>query len=449
MLMTPALAEAFNREMGAARAAWAAGHADVTFRLLERAHILGQRHLWPHILTHLWMLRVGWRHRDWREVFGQLLRLAATLPAALFGWVPVGNTGGANVSALRPMPVPPEFGYLFRDTSKPRRTLVILLRIFLIVFLAITGAFLAMEWRRMALAKTIETQSSVSADLHITDLGSTQRLEIIPLVNWHAAAPELATEAGVAYLVRTDHATVLYDLGYNARREAHSPLKRNMEQLGISMDEIDAIFISHRHRDHVAGLAAERSGRLQVEGSLPNLQGKMIFTPENIIYPGSTPLIVDAPKRLFQGVATTGPIIRSLFMGPVKEQSLVVHVAGRGLVVIVGCGHQTVPALLDRLADAFAEPLFGMVGDFHYPVPEGRLRIAGLDAQRLFASGDGPFKPITMTQAQAELKMLDQLQLLALGGHDTSDEVIDWAADRFGDRFRRVNVGEPIIVKAP
>ena len=54
-----------------------------------------------------------------------------------------------------------------------------------------------------------------------------------------------------------------------------------------------------------------------------------------------------------------------------------------------------------------------------------------------------------MTQAQAELKMLDQLQLLALGGHDTSDEVIDWAADRFGDRFRRVNVGEPIIVKAP
>lgn len=447
--MTPALAEAFQREMEAARAAWAAGHSGTAFRHLERAHILGQRHLWPHILTHLWMLRVGWRQRDWREVFGQWVRLAATLPAALFGWVPVGNTGGANVSALRPMPMPPEFAHLFPHASKPRRILLLLARIVLIAVLAFAGLFFAMEWQRKALAKTLEAPSSVSADFRVTDLGSTQRLEIIPLVNWHAEAPGLATEAGVAYLVRTDHATVLYDLGYNARRQAHSPLKHNMEQLGISMDEIDAIFISHRHRDHVAGSAAERTGRLPVDGSLPSLQGKVIFTPENIIYPGSTPRIVDAPKRLFQGVATTGPITRSLFMGPVKEQALVVNVAGLGLVVIVGCGHQTVPALLDHLTHAFAEPLFGMVGDFHYPVPEGRLRIAGLDAQRLFASGDGPFRPITMTQAQAELKMLDQLQLLAMGGHDTSDDVINWAADRFSGRFRRVRVGEPMIVRAP
>jgi hypothetical protein len=51
------------------------------------------------------MLRIGWRRRDAREVTGQLARLLA---AALFSriWVPVGNTGGANVSAMRPMAVP-------------------------------------------------------------------------------------------------------------------------------------------------------------------------------------------------------------------------------------------------------------------------------------------------------------------------------------------------------
>ena len=39
------------------------------------------------------------------EFAGQLTRIAA---AAVFShlWVPVGNTGGANVSAMRPMPVP-------------------------------------------------------------------------------------------------------------------------------------------------------------------------------------------------------------------------------------------------------------------------------------------------------------------------------------------------------
>lgn len=107
------------------------------------------------------------------------------------------------------------------------------------------------------------------------------------------------------------------------------------------------------------------------------------------------------------------------------------------------------PGLLERLSGSFKDRLYGMVGDLHYPVPEGRMRIAGLDAQRLFASGDGPFPPITMVKAQAELALLDPLQLLALGGHHTSDEVIAWTAGRFGDRFRPVKVEEPIVARSP
>ncbi len=36
---------------------------------------LGQWHVGPHVLAHLGMLRIGWRRRDLREVFGQLLRI--------------------------------------------------------------------------------------------------------------------------------------------------------------------------------------------------------------------------------------------------------------------------------------------------------------------------------------------------------------------------------------
>ena len=51
------------------------------------------------------MLRVGWSRRDFREVVGQVPRIiAATLFSRI--WVPVGNTGGTNVSAMRPMPIP-------------------------------------------------------------------------------------------------------------------------------------------------------------------------------------------------------------------------------------------------------------------------------------------------------------------------------------------------------
>jgi 7,8-dihydropterin-6-yl-methyl-4-(beta-D-ribofuranosyl)aminobenzene 5'-phosphate synthase len=447
--MKPALAEAFNQEMDAARAAWAAGDTLRTFGFLERAHILGQRHLWPHILTHLWMLRVGLRCRDRREIVGQILRLAATFPGALFGWVPAGNTGGANVSALKPMPIPSEFAHHFAGVSMARAIALRLAVIGLIGLMTIVGVFVVMEWRRADFAETIKKRPPESNGIRVANLGTTRSLEIIPLVNWHAGAADMATEPGVAYLVRTDSATVLFDLGYNARGDIRSPLKKNMERLALSMDQVDAIFISHRHRDHVAGSATERNGKLPTDGSLPDLRGKVLFTPQIVSYPGATTIVVNSARKLFEGMATTGPITRSLFMGPVEEQALVVNVADRGLVVIVGCGHQTVPGLLERLASAFAEPLYGMVGDLHYPVPGGRLRIAGFDAQRLFASGDGPLRPITMSQAQAELKLLDQLQLLALGGHDTSDEVIAWASERFGHRFRPVQVGKPIVVKAP
>jgi metal-dependent hydrolase (beta-lactamase superfamily II) len=304
-----------------------------------------------------------------------------------------------------------------------------------------------MEWRRAAFDRELNSGAAERAAPRVADLGSTRRLEIVPLVNWHAVSPDLKTEPGVAYLVRTDHATVLFDLGYNARGDATPPLLHNMARLGVSMSEVDAVFISHRHRDHVGGAAAERTGAITFGDQRPDLAGKALLSPAAVSYPGARTMVIHSPRKLFEGMATTGPIARSLFMGPVDEQALVVNVAGRGLVVIVGCGHQTVPRLLERLAGTFSEPLYGVVGDFHYPVPEGRLRIAGLDAQRLFASGDGLFKPITMSDAQAELMLLDGLGLIALGGHDTSDEVIAWAAARFGERFRRVAVGQAIVIQ--
>jgi hypothetical protein len=75
------------------------------FARFERAHNVGQRRTRMHMRAHAAMLRVGWKRRDHTEVVGQLFRIVA---AALFSriWIPEGNTGGANVSALKPMPLP-------------------------------------------------------------------------------------------------------------------------------------------------------------------------------------------------------------------------------------------------------------------------------------------------------------------------------------------------------
>ena len=99
------LRTAYQTEWNAAQVARAAGDLDCAFQHLERAHILSQRATWLHVRTHIAMLAIGWLRRDRREVLGQAARILA---AALFSrvWVPIGNTGGANVSATQPMPIP-------------------------------------------------------------------------------------------------------------------------------------------------------------------------------------------------------------------------------------------------------------------------------------------------------------------------------------------------------
>jgi hypothetical protein len=96
---------AYESELDAAAAAIDAGNVDQAFHHLERAHILGQRHTGRHVRTHWLMLKLGASVGAWREVAGQLSRILA---AAVFSriWVPAGNSGRANVSALKPMPIP-------------------------------------------------------------------------------------------------------------------------------------------------------------------------------------------------------------------------------------------------------------------------------------------------------------------------------------------------------
>lgn len=115
--------QAFLSEIGAARVALAQGDPEATFARLERAHILGQLRFVDHVGAHLWMLHTAWRRSDGREVLGQVLRLIATVPGHLFGWLPVGNTGGANVPALRPMPIPADLQPFFEGFSLRRRIL--------------------------------------------------------------------------------------------------------------------------------------------------------------------------------------------------------------------------------------------------------------------------------------------------------------------------------------
>jgi hypothetical protein len=101
-----ALEAAWKAERHAATVARRTGDAQVEWHHLERAHILSQPLAGLHLRTHGAMLGASVRGRDGREVAGQLVRLILAVPGSVSGRYPVGNTGGADVSAFSPMAVP-------------------------------------------------------------------------------------------------------------------------------------------------------------------------------------------------------------------------------------------------------------------------------------------------------------------------------------------------------
>jgi hypothetical protein len=100
------LRAAWATERDAARAARQAGDPALEWRHLERAHILSQPLAGIHLRTHGAMLTAAVRRPDARETIGQLARVLLAVPGSVSGRYPVGNTGGADVSAFRPMAVP-------------------------------------------------------------------------------------------------------------------------------------------------------------------------------------------------------------------------------------------------------------------------------------------------------------------------------------------------------
>ena len=106
-----------DEEIRQSHAADSAGQSALAFSHLERAHILGQTSTYQHVRVHLHMLRWGIRYRRPTEVLVQIFRLMGATTMTAIGLVPEGNTGGANVSALKPMPVPQDLSTIIKNRS--------------------------------------------------------------------------------------------------------------------------------------------------------------------------------------------------------------------------------------------------------------------------------------------------------------------------------------------
>lgn len=110
--MKTKLRNAFNHEMQLAQECFAIKDFKQCYMHLERAHILGQRNYIPHVKSHYGMYKVGVATGDLREALGQVTRMIMSI-FSIINLVPLGNTGRARISPIKPMPIPADLAHYF------------------------------------------------------------------------------------------------------------------------------------------------------------------------------------------------------------------------------------------------------------------------------------------------------------------------------------------------
>jgi 7,8-dihydropterin-6-yl-methyl-4-(beta-D-ribofuranosyl)aminobenzene 5'-phosphate synthase len=301
-------------------------------------------------------------------------------------------------------------------------------KILLYSFFVLVGLFVLTTLfftARQAIAKSQVEREWQTAPASAPNLETTSRLEIIPLYEEASADESLDFGHGVSYLIRTDSATILMDLGNNPAASIHLPALQNMQTLGIPWEEIDAVVISHP--DHVGGLKAWQENTLSFGDFKGDLSQMPIYVPPSLTYPGGTLIRTSEPTLVSQDIATTGVISYaevspiSLFSPKGYEQGLVINVAGQGLVMITGCGHPSMEKLVARAEALYAEQVVGVVGGLHY-------------------------EKVSTEEVQPHIQFLEprQPKLIALSPHDSSPEALVAFESAFLGAYQLIKVGEAL-----
>ena len=257
---------------------------------------------------------------------------------------------------------------------------------------------------------SITTLVDNSCDVLAADAGPAHRH---PLGSWPAVANRVheqgaaldgpVAEHGFSALVEVElpggvvH-RLLFDTGVSP-----DGMVANMRRLGLAPDSVEAVVCSHGHFDHTTGLdglARALGGRV----NLPVVIHPEFWSQRRIALPGHEPYVMPTTSRsalegagftiveavqpsfLFESsVLITGEVARSTdfergmivhqaWRGDswvpdpliLDDQALVVHVRGRGLIVLTGCGHAGIVNIV-RYARALTgvPDVHAVVGGFH------------------------------------------------------------------------------------
>ena len=116
-VMPESLKPFFQKELNDYKAAILHNDLHAAWRHLEKAHVIGQAYPYEHSYVHWKMFLFGVKIKNTKEIIGQIPRLLVGGVKSFVGKIPVGNTGGANVPPLKPLPIEEEIVDIFRKAG--------------------------------------------------------------------------------------------------------------------------------------------------------------------------------------------------------------------------------------------------------------------------------------------------------------------------------------------
>jgi 7,8-dihydropterin-6-yl-methyl-4-(beta-D-ribofuranosyl)aminobenzene 5'-phosphate synthase len=235
---------------------------------------------------------------------------------------------------------------------------------------------------------------------HMAAAGTPNRVTI--LYDSFGKSPTLTMDWGFAALVDYGGKRILFDTGNNAQI-----FEQNVKAAGVDLKKLDFVIMSHRHGDHMGGLAyllkvnptvkiyapKERSGVYgddqpsstwyHKDPSLPTEQRYYRGAPPEIIHmgaawPNANFQLIDKNIEIAPGMHLIALVSDSPGTLEVHELSLAIRTPD-GLVLVVGCSHPGVERIV-REASAIDPHINLLVGGLHQiqaPDPEVE-RIAGV-----------------------------------------------------------------------
>jgi len=216
---------------------------------------------------------------------------------------------------------------------------------------------------------------------------------------------------GFACLIEGSGKRVLFDTGTRA-----DVLRHNLAALKIDLAGIQALVFSHDHGDHTMGIDAvpATAGLPVYVGAHFRLAPAVVSALERI---GAKRIPVSQPTLLFPGFNLTGEMLKD----GIYEQGLVLD-SPDGLIVVLGCAHPGVVAMLRQVSETTKRPIHMVVGGFHLlQTPADQVKQIVADFKALGVKWAGPT-------------------------HCTGDEAIRLFREGFGDHFIQGGVGTVIEV---